>query len=216
MNPARAALLASAAFMCMALTEPQPIPGGDVRYRTVEWRDGIVIQAFGSRGKTILFELPRGVDAVDILPSDQDVITGKVAEASGVTGRGAANQPDAPEGCIETANMQICIKNDRFIGIKPKTELQAQPIPVMMVSGVNGANPVERQFVIEISTTDTPYYVVRVTVPQPVPVQPRQPVVRRWPTQPRPPVAAPPVELPPVNNAYSITGDRALLGVQGR
>ena len=211
----RCLLLAGAAFFSAALTEPQPVPGADPRYRTVEWRDGIVIQAFAHRGKVLMIELPRGMEILKAIASDQDVMKNVVRrQERGQPDTNTQASPGNDDGCTVTNNLQTCISNDRFIFFKPITDLDVQPISVIAARVKQGAEPVEYNFIVEISAKDenTPYYAVRVTFPGPAPVV-RGGGVRRS-SLPR--IAAPEPPPPVVNNQYRIEGDTQLLGVPER
>lgn len=224
-------LLATVALFTMALSEPDPIEGGDPRYRTVEYRPGAVVRLVAARGQTLMVEMPQGMEIFSVLVSDDDVMKNITHDETptrspGVEGQSAERRSN--DGCSQTANMQVCLRRDRFIFFKPLTDLDPQPVPVIMLRPVPGKEPVESTFLFQIETAEAKpvrvaggmqaatghYYGVRVTLP---PVAQRPTVA--GPTRPRVYRPAPTVtEQPPavINRAYSVEGDRSLVGEVGR
>lgn len=230
---------AAIATNAMALTTPEPIsssPNGDPHIVKVEWHDGGMIQLIGSLGQTLAIEMPAGTVVDTFLTSDQDVMdkrppppasVGGVAAPAGKTAE-SANQ-DNP--CSETANVQICIMRSRYVFIKPLTELNPQSLALLMTRKGTAGRTIENVAMFLIETTPHPervYYSVKVTMPQATPATPAAPAVVAGAgtgtvPQPRRPVAyvpripslaqSQPQPTPaPVNNAYSVEGDRRLLG----
>lgn len=225
-------ILLASCLLLPALTEPDPIDGGDPRYRTVEWRQGAVIRLIAARGQTLMVTMPQGWEVFSVMVSDQDVMKNIIVEElRGMNERPAGTERPSAEprpnnGCAVTANMQVCVQRDRYIFFKPLTPLDPQPVPVIMLQSRSNAEPIEREVLFEIEAPDEPssrqagppqpsghYYSVRVTLP---PVAQRSAVaapVRRQ----RPVIAeSRAVVAPPINNQYRVEGDRSLLGESGR
>lgn len=233
----RTILLCGAAFATMALTEPEPIdnsPNGDPRSRAVEWRLGSVIKLAASRGQTLPVEMPPGMEVFSVLVSDQDVMANVVDETSNsplgnraASAEGSSGDRRSNDGCSQTANLQVCIRRDRFIFFKPITDLEPQPVSVVMLQPRPGKEPMEYNFLFQIQTQSPSYYGVRVTLaPAPTPartttvaagaassVQPRATHRPARAATAAPPIAQP---VPPINQSYAIEGDRSLLGAPGR
>lgn len=224
-------LLATVALFTMALSEPDPIEGGDPRYRTVEYRPGAVVRLIGARGQSLMVEMPQGMEIFSVLVSDDDVMKNIVHDEAPQRSPGADGgntQRRENDGCSQTANLQVCLRRDRFIFFKPLTDLDPQPVPVIMLRPVPGKEPIESTFMFQLETAEARparlagemqapsghYYGVRVTLP---PVAQR-PVVAA-PVRPRVVRPAPVVTEPPpvvINRAYSVEGDRSLVGEAGR
>lgn len=231
----RASLLCGVAFATMALTEPKPIdegPNGDPRSRTVEWHLGSVIKLVAARGQTLPVEMPPGMEIFSVLVSDQDVMANVVDETTNAplgnraaSAEGSSADRRSNDGCTQTANLQVCIRRDRFIFFKPITELEPQPVSVVALQTRPGKEPLEHNFLFQIQTQAPSYYGVRVTLAgasvsaststAAASASTARPRVAR---QPAPARVAPPVAIatPAINNAYAIEGDRSLLGAPGR
>lgn len=230
------------------LAADEPVPAGrperpeadprDGRMRTVEYGNGKIISLVASRGRTLVVELAPGLDITSVLASDQDVIDGTLVDedprggsrpASGVAGTTPAQ---GVRPCSVTANLQICIRLDRFLAIKPLTDLDPQPIHVIALRARGDREPEAVPFLFEIETqrqdqrTRTasngapplpqPYYAVRVTMPAP-PAPPPAPAraARSAPRRVAEPAYQPPPP-PPLNRAYEVQGDPSLVGAPGR
>lgn len=217
--PLKACMLAGVALSTMALTEPEPIggPSGDPRYRTAEWSDGIVIKAVASKGQTLMLEVEKGYAFGSIVASDQDIMDGRVVPPSDdghANPRRQASEPVSPGNCTITPNLQTCIERERFLFFRPITDLAPQPVPIIVLKPREGKEPLEYVFMLELQTGEDHYYSVRVTMPKPV-AAPR-PIARRSRSAVNR-AYVPPAQPPAVvNRAYSIEGDRTLLGEPGR
>lgn len=213
-------LLTSVAFFSLALSEPQPITENERRVRVVTWRDGMVIKAVASPGQAFSLELPKGLRFYDSTASEQTVMNGGgvADDPSDRTARTATETASGrKEECITQSDLRTCIKFDRFVYFIPINPLMPQPVHLLAYRERPGLPLIEYQFIVELSTGPDHYYGVRVEMPAPPPapisVGVRRPAARRayMPAEP----VAPPVAVPQ-NGAYSITGDRSLLGEPGR
>lgn len=216
----------------------------DSRVRTVEYARGAVIRLVASRGKTLMVELPEGQEIETFLASDQDVMDGTIVEeergganrgAGGNAQQGSSNPREGPSPCSMTANLQVCVRRDRFISFKPITELDPQPVHVLALRLLPNGKVGEVPYLFQLETEgrgESPsgrmagegvpppahYYAVRVVMPaSPPPARPagvarpagRAPSLARTQPQNLPAVSAPPA---PVNSAYELQGDRGLVG----
>lgn len=207
----------------------------DGRIRTVEYERGAVIRVVLSRGRATMVELPEGQEIDTFLASDQDVMdnTPPPEEERGNANRGTGGngQQGGPTPCSLSANLQICVRRDRFIAFKPITELDPQPVHVVALRLLPSGKVSEVPYLFQLETEgrvgappakvaggEVPapahYYAVRVVMPQPqqqpqtaVPRRPRGPSLARTQPQNLPAAAA-----PPLNNAYELQGDRGLVG----
>lgn len=204
------------------LSEPEPVDGIEGNpFRTVEYQPGKVIRLIGARGQPLMVEMPPGWIAERVNVSEQDVMMNTVINPSRdqLRDANAAAENAGVKECNMTPNLEVCTQRDRFFFLKPLTPLDPQPVPVLMLQPVAGkpSREVPVMFRLETAQAGTePYYGVRVSLPAAAVAMPSQPVPRRAvrPTATLPPtvVTAP----PPINDAYRIEGDRALLGEPGR
>jgi len=245
---ALAVALAAWAGPAAALKEPDA--STDPRIRTVTADPGEVILLVAARGKTLMLSFPPGEEVNHVNVSDQDVMDQTiVAEENPVRPTQPGNRPSTPAAdnvvpCAVTANLEYCVRRERFLALKPITELTEQPLAVVTLRSRPNADPVETTYVFQLETvpvvdnaayrvadasgttrppTRVAYYSVRIDAPAPQPRAVAAPgsaaVVRRAPRVVRrytlpQPVAVAPPAPVVANRAYEVQGDRALVGAQ--
>lgn len=194
-----ATLIAAWAGPAWALVEPSaagqvsaPVPDErDSRVRSVEYAPNAVIRVVGGVGQTTLIRFPVGMQIDTFLASDQDVMTGTVIEeekpgqAPAAGGANAQGTGEARAPCSMTTSLQICIRNARFLAIKPLIPLTPQPLHVILMRPRGERAPEEIPVLFEIETPDpstrarvastgavampSGFYTLNVTMPAPAP-----------------------------------------------
>lgn len=205
-----------------ALTTPERMrqdARGDDRVRQVWWRPGVVIELAGAEGKSLLVEMPKGMDMNSFMLSEQQIIkpddlieidptTGKAIESGKVVNK--------EDGCTATINLKICVRRERFLFFVPYVTLDRQPLPMLMIEkkkvgrkGKESIEEIEHSIIFELSTVpenERPYYGVKVLVgdppapaADPLPPVAGPAVSRETPPQtplPQPPAYRPVVTIP--------------------
>lgn len=211
-----AVAVALAAWAGPAAALKKPDASTDPRIRSVTADPGDVILLVAARGKTLMLAFPPGEEVHHVNVSDQDVMDQTIlAEEDPMRSTPPGNRPSTPGAenvvpCNVTANLQYCVRRERFLALKPVTELTEQPLAVVTLRARPNAEPAETTYVFQLETapvvdnaayrvadasgttrppTRVAYYSVRIDAsappPRPVAAPGSAAVVRTAPRRPR-------------------------------